>query len=61
MGRIRAGSRDPVFYNNEAKAGLDAGDARGALEILDCAEQNGCADEYTDAMRAKVLRKHETG
>ncbi|MDQ3744653.1 MAG: ATP-binding protein, partial [Acidobacteriota bacterium] len=61
MERIHAGSRDPVFYVDEAKARLEAGDSRGALEILDLAEQRGCANEYTAGFRAKVLRRHEAG
>ena len=55
--RIRAGSRDPAFYNDEAKARLGAGDAQGALEILDLAERDGCADNITAAIRARVLRR----
>ena len=34
MEKIRAGSRNVVFYADEAKARLEAGDASGALEIL---------------------------
>ena len=56
MERINAGSRDAIFYTDEAKARLDAGDAAGALDILDKAKRNGCADEYTEAIRASVLR-----
>lgn len=56
MQYIDAGSRNAAFYSDEAKARLDAGDAEGALAILDKAEQNGCADEYTQSIRASVLR-----
>jgi tetratricopeptide (TPR) repeat protein len=57
MERINAGSRNAVFYTNEAKARLEAGDAEGALAILDLAEQNGCADEYTQSIRSGVLQQ----
>ncbi|MGZ5009250.1 MAG: hypothetical protein ACXV8W_15205 [Methylobacter sp.] len=43
----------------EAKVRLEAGDAKGALAILDKAEQNGCADEYTQSIRASVLKYQE--
>ncbi len=61
MAMIQSGSRDPAFYSDEAKARLDAGDAEGALKILDLAERNGCADDFTASIRASVLRKHERG
>lgn len=57
--RIGGGSRNPALYNDEAKARLDAGDPRAALEILDLAEWNGCADDATGRLKAKVLRKYE--
>jgi hypothetical protein len=57
MAKINAGSRNPVFYADEAKARLAAGNSSGALEILDLAVSNGCADDYTEAIRASVLRK----
>lgn len=60
MEQVNAGSRDPVFYADEARARREAGDAAGALEILDLAEQRGCTNEYTAAVRASVLRKHKT-
>ena len=55
-----SGSRNAVFYADEAKARQEAGDTEGTLEILDLAETNGCADDFTAAIRADVLRKHET-
>jgi hypothetical protein len=58
MGRINAGSRDPVFYADEAQARLKAGDAAGALEILGLAEQRGTVDEVTPLVRASILRKY---
>ena len=59
MEKINAGSRHPALYNDEAKARLEAGDAAGALEILDLADRHGCSDKYTDSIRASVLRKHK--
>jgi predicted MPP superfamily phosphohydrolase len=57
MQYINAGSKHAAFYADEAKARLDAGNAAGALEILDKAEQNGCANEYTQSIRANVLQQ----
>ena len=57
MEKISAGSRNAVFYADEAKARLDAGNPQGALEILDLAEKNGCANEFTAAIRATTIRK----
>lgn len=59
--KIRAGSRHPAFYNDEAKARLETGDIRGALEIIVLAEKNDCADKFTAAVRANILRKLEDG
>ena len=55
MEKIHGGSRNPVFYNAEAQALLAAGDAAGALELLDLAQQRGCANHYTATLRAKVM------
>ena len=57
MAEIRAGSRNAAFYNDEAKARLDAGDATGALEVLDLAQTLGVADDYTLSIRASVLQQ----
>ncbi|MEP7125058.1 MAG: hypothetical protein ABJE95_29280, partial [Byssovorax sp.] len=57
MEKIRAGSRHAVFYADEAKARLEAGDAAGALEILDLAAKNGCENEFTAAIRTSVLQR----
>ena len=61
MAKIHAGSRDAVFYNDEARARLEAGDPEGALQILDLAEKNGCADDYTASTRASVLARSGRG
>ena len=57
MAEIRTGSRNPAFYADEAKARLEGGDLAGALEVLDQAEKNGCADDLTRAIRTSILRK----
>ena len=57
MEYIAAGSRHPAFYNDEAKARLEAGNATGALEILNLADERGVGDEYTQSIRASVLQK----
>ncbi|WP_200961181.1 metallophosphoesterase, partial [Acidovorax sp. Root217] len=57
MAKISAGSRNPTFYNNEAKVRLDADDTEGALEILDLAERNHADSEYTQSIRASALQK----
>lgn len=56
MGQINAGSRDPVFYNDEAVARRDAGDFNGARDILDLAEKHGIVDDHTCAIRTSVLQ-----
>ena len=54
--KIEAGSRNAVFYTDEARWLLDAHrDAAGALAVLDWAARLGCANEYTEAIRAKTL------
>jgi Flp pilus assembly protein TadD/predicted phosphodiesterase len=55
--KIQAGSNDPVFYNAEAQARLDGGDAEGALAVLKQAERNRVTDDYTDAIRAQALQQ----
>ena len=57
MAKISAGSAHAVFYSDEAKARLDAEDYDGALEVLDLAHKNAAADDYTEAIRASVLRR----
>lgn len=59
MEKINAGNCDAAFYNDEAQARHKAGNISGALEILDLAAKNGCADEYTEAIRAAVLQEHD--
>jgi tetratricopeptide (TPR) repeat protein/energy-coupling factor transporter ATP-binding protein EcfA2 len=60
MKKINAGSNDSIFYSDEAIARLGAGDTDGALVILDLADKNGAVGEYTQSIRASVLRrKHQ--
>ena len=57
MEKINAASRKAVFYADEAKYLLDdKHDPEGALAILDKARSNGCADDFTEAIRATVLQ-----
>lgn len=55
--RIKEGSGNPAFYNDEAQALLKAGDSKGALAVLDLAAQNHAANEFTDSIRAQALDK----
>lgn len=59
MAEIEASSHHPAFYNDEAKARLDAGNLDGALQVLDLAERRGCTDNYTPAIRRSVLKRLE--
>ena len=53
--RIEARSRHPAFYSSEADFQLASGDTGEALRLLDLAQEYGAANDYTDAIRAKVL------
>lgn len=55
--QINAGSRDPAFYSDEAKALLDAGQPQEALAVLDQAEKLLITNEYTSAIRQVIERK----
>ncbi|MBJ6726551.1 hypothetical protein [Geomesophilobacter sediminis] len=57
MERIRGGSLDAIFYNDEARARLAAGNPSGALEILDLADKTGCADEFTAGIRYTIFQQ----
>ncbi|MDC7696216.1 hypothetical protein [Vogesella indigofera] len=46
-----------VFYADEAKARLEAGNTTGALEILDLADERGVGNDFTHSIRASVLQK----
>ncbi|WP_323939949.1 hypothetical protein, partial [Aeromonas veronii] len=51
--------RNSALYNDEVKARLKAGDTLGALEILDLAEKNCAANDYTQAIRASILQQSD--
>ncbi len=59
MEKINAGSRDAVFYVDEANELLGAGDVAGALSILDKAESIGCSDDFITSVRASVLQRSD--
>ena len=54
---IGAGSRKAAFYVQEAKVRGVGGNLTGALEILDLADKNGCADDFTRSMRSTILQQ----
>jgi len=54
--RIDAGSSNPALYSAEADYQLANGDFTEALRLLDLACERGCVDDYTENIRAKVLR-----
>lgn len=60
---MHSGSSNPVFYADEANAQLKQGKPAHALDIVAMAEQNGCANVVTTAIKAAALqqlgRKHE--
>jgi lipopolysaccharide biosynthesis regulator YciM len=55
--QIAAGSRDAVFYHDEAIYLRDANRPDEALQVLDKAERAGIADEYTLSVRASILER----
>nr|VFJ62549.1 MAG: Calcineurin-like phosphoesterase [Candidatus Kentron sp. FW] len=52
--RIAAGTRDPVFYNDEAMYLRERGELDAALAVLDRAEKNGCTDEHNRTLRRNI-------
>lgn len=57
MTHINAGSRNPAFYVDEAKAQLEGDDVVDALRILDLAKNNGVDNGYTQSTRATALQR----
>ncbi|MCP4152551.1 MAG: hypothetical protein GY757_32745 [bacterium] len=55
--QLDAGSRVPVFYNDEANYLLKKADYQGALAIIKRAESSGCANEYSLSVKATALEK----
>jgi len=59
--RIDGGSRNAVFYNDEAIWLRDRGELAEAMAVLEKAEKVGAADDYTKAIRASVMEKQGDG
>ena len=57
--KIDGGSKQGIFYSEQAKAYLNQDDAEQALAILDLARRNRAEDEYTKATRRRVLKALE--
>lgn len=57
MERILDGSRNSALYSDEANVRLAADDHQGALDILDLAVKNNCADHLIEVMRVATLQK----
>ncbi|MGE0083617.1 MAG: TIR domain-containing protein [Desulfococcaceae bacterium] len=55
MEQIQKGSKNPVFYCDEAKYLSGQGKYDAALEIIEKAEQRNCADEFTISIKAGIL------
>jgi Tfp pilus assembly protein PilF len=53
---IQSGSRDPIFYNDEAVYLRDKGQFTQALDVLDLAEKRGITDDYLLAIRASIFQ-----
>lgn len=51
----------PALYNDEAQYQAAEGRPNEALRLLNLAAERGCADTYTDAIRAQVLGKLNRG
>lgn len=54
---IQAGSRDPTFIADEAAYLRDQGKYSSALELLEQAEERGCANEVTDTIRHGIEQR----
>ncbi|WPC67075.1 metallophosphoesterase [Rhodoferax ferrireducens] len=56
--QIDHGNRNPVFYAAEAEYQLSRGEHGAAMRLLNLAQQRGCANGYTESIRAKVLERN---
>lgn len=54
---IMSGSLDSVFYNDEAKYLSDKGEYDDALDLLNQSEMLGISNDYSLAIKAKILGK----
>jgi len=55
MEQIGKGSRDPIFYNDEARYLCGRGNDDAALEIIRQAEARGLVDEHIKTMKSKIV------
>ena len=55
---INNGSKNPAFYNEEARYQLEqCNDANESLRLLDLADKHQCSNDYSITLRGKVLEK----
>jgi predicted MPP superfamily phosphohydrolase len=59
--RIAAGARDAAFYADEALYLHRKGDSDGALRIVELAEKNHAANDFTLAIKAQILGESGQG
>ena len=57
LAHIAAGGTNPVLYNDAAYAMLQAGDAQGAIHLLQQAQARGVGDDFTVAIYANALQQ----
>jgi Flp pilus assembly protein TadD/predicted phosphodiesterase/energy-coupling factor transporter ATP-binding protein EcfA2 len=58
LAQIAAGTTNPALYNDAALAMLAAGDAQGALHLLQQAQARGVGDDFTVAIYANALQQN---
>ncbi|MGN7742291.1 metallophosphoesterase [Pseudomonas sp. 22526] len=59
---INNGSKNPTFYNDEARYQLvQRNDANEALRLLDLASKRQCSNDYSVSIRGTVLEKLDRG
>lgn len=57
MAQIKSGTRNPIFYNDEAVKLRNLGDTEKALELLDVAENLNATNSYSVTIRASIHEK----
>jgi len=57
MNKINNGTKNPVFYNEEATARINSNDPQGALNILALAEKRKCFNAYSKTIQRTALNK----
>jgi tetratricopeptide (TPR) repeat protein len=55
LAQIGKGSREPIFYNDEARYLCGTGDYDAALALIAQAEERGLSNEHIKTMKAKIL------